>query len=319
MDDSNNMYKLNNVDLEYQKLLKDILKHGNKKEDRTGTGTLSVFGRQLRFNLQEGFPLLTTKKINFKNIAVELLWFLSGSTDIKYLLDNNVNIWNRDAYRHYKKSVLYKLLDLSYEDFIDYARKNGFILDEIYGKQWTDWQPAYMEYDRYLDDGSDMLTEDTINQVQNVIDNIKKDPDSRRHLVSAWNPGELDVVALPPCHVMFQFYVANGKLFCHMYQRSADSLLGLPYNIASYALLTHIVAKMTDLDVGELTISTGDTHLYLNHRDQAIEQLSRTPTELPKLEIKNKYDNIQDYSLEDFELTGYNPRPAIKADLSVGE
>lgn len=262
---------------QYLDLLRDILKNGIEKEDRTGTGTISVFGRQLRFDLQKGFPLLTTKKLHIRSIIYELLWFLRGDTNIRFLNENGVTIWD------------------------EWADENGD-LGRIYGAQWRSWRTS---------DGG------TIDQITRTIEEIKRNPNSRRLLVSAWNVGELDQMALPPCHYAFQFYVANGRLSCMWQQRSVDTFLGLPFNIASYALLTHMVAQQCDLEVGELIFSGGDVHLYKNHVEQAKLQLTREPRPLPKLIIKRKPDSIFDYRYEDFEFVGYDPHPAIKAPISV--
>ncbi|AEI39546.1 thymidylate synthase [Paenibacillus mucilaginosus] len=261
----------------YLELLEDILEHGVSKEDRTGTGTLSVFGRQLRFNLAEGFPLLTTKKMHIKSILHELLWFLSGDTNINYLKENGVTIWD------------------------EWADENGD-LGPVYGSQWRSW-PA--------PDGR------SIDQITAVVEALKKNPDSRRHLVSAWNPAEVDEMALPPCHYAFQFYVAGGKLSCMFQMRSVDTFLGLPFNIASYAFLTHMVAQQCDLEVGELIWTGGDVHIYSNHLEQVKLQLTREPYPQPQLVIKRKPDSILGYRYEDFEITGYQSHPAIKAPIAV--
>ncbi|GFR38255.1 thymidylate synthase [Insulibacter thermoxylanivorax] len=261
----------------YLNLLQDILDNGTAKEDRTGTGTISVFGRQMRFNLSEGFPLITTKRIHIRSVVHELLWFLSGSTNIQYLHDNGVTIWD------------------------EWADEEGN-LGRVYGAQWRTWRAPNGE---------------TIDQISKVIEQIKRDPDSRRHLVSAWNPAEIEDMALPPCHYAFQFYVANGKLSCMFQMRSVDTFLGLPFNIASYALLTHMVAQQCDLDVGELIWTGGDVHIYSNHIEQVKLQLSRKPYPLPRLVIKRKPDSIFDYRFEDFEFEGYQHHPGIKAPIAV--
>jgi thymidylate synthase len=262
---------------QYLDLLQDILENGVHKEDRTGTGTLSVFGRQLRFNLQEGFPLLTTKKLHIRSIIYELLWFLKGDTNVRYLQENGVTIWD------------------------EWADENGD-LGPIYGAQWRSWKGA---------DGK------TVDQISWVIEEIKRNPNSRRLLVSAWNVAELDNMKLPPCHYAFQFYVAEGKLSCMWQQRSVDTFLGLPFNIASYALLTHMIAEQCDLDVGELIFSGGDVHLYKNHLEQAKLQLAREPRPLPKLVIKRKPASIFEYEFADFEIVDYDPHPHIKAPVAV--
>lgn len=257
--------------------MKDILETGVSKTDRTGTGTLSVFGRQLRFDLSKGFPLLTTKKLHTRSIFIELLWFLNGDTNIKYLQDNGVTIWD------------------------EWADKNGD-LGPVYGHQWRSWPTPNGQ---------------TIDQITNVLNQIKQKPDSRRHIVTAWNPSEVDKMALPPCHAMFQFYVAEGKLSCQLYQRSADYFLGVPFNIASYALLTHMFAQQCDLLPGEFVWTGGDTHLYTNHLEQARLQLTREPYPLPQLNIRRKPASIFDYKFEDFEILNYQSHPGIKAPIAV--
>lgn len=262
---------------QYLDLLDRILTEGVKKDDRTGTGTLSVFSHQMRFDLAEGFPLLTTKKLHLKSIIYELLWFLHGDTNIKYLKDHGVSIWD------------------------EWADDNGE-LGPVYGHQWRSW-PDYKG--------------GTIDQISNVIDQIKHNPNSRRLIVSAWNVAEVDKMALPPCHTMFQFYVANGRLSLQLYQRSADTFLGVPFNIASYALLLQMMAQVTGLKPGEFVHTTGDTHLYLNHLEQARLQLTRTPRPLPTMEINPDVKSLFDFHYEDFELKNYNPWPHIKAEVSV--
>ncbi len=262
---------------QYLDLLDRILAEGAKKTDRTGTGTLSVFGNQMRFDLSDGFPLLTTKKLHLKSIIYELLWFLRGDTNIGYLKEHGVSIWD------------------------EWADENGE-LGPVYGHQWRSW-PDY--------DGG------TIDQIKNVIEQIKHTPDSRRMIVSAWNVAEVDKMALPPCHTMFQFYVADGRLSLQLYQRSADTFLGVPFNIASYALLLQMVAQVTGLEAGEFVHTTGDTHLYLNHLEQAKLQLTRTPRPLPKMKVNPDVKDIFSFRYEDFELDGYDPWPHIKAAVSV--
>ncbi len=262
---------------QYLDLLDRILTEGHKKTDRTGTGTLSVFGNQMRFNLEEGFPLLTTKKLHLKSIIYELLWFLRGDTNVRWLQEHGVRIWN------------------------EWADENGE-LGPVYGHQWRSW-PDY--------NGG------TIDQIQNVIDLIKNHPDSRRMMVSAWNPAEVEQMALPPCHCLFQFYVADDRLSLQLYQRSADTFLGVPFNIASYALLLQMMAQVTGLKPGEFVHTTGDTHLYLNHLEQARLQLTRTPRPLPTMKINPDVKNLFDFKYEDFELEGYNPYDHIKAEVSV--
>ncbi len=262
---------------QYLDLCEHVLKHGTKKEDRTGTGTISTFGYQMRFNLQEGFPALTTKKLHLKSIIHELLWFLSGDTNIKYLQDNGVRIWN------------------------EWADENGE-LGPVYGHQWRSWPTP---------EGS------TIDQITNVIHQIKNNPDSRRLMVSAWNVADVDNMALPPCHCLFQFYVADGKLSCQLYQRSADIFLGVPFNIASYALLTMMVAQVCDLEPGDFVHTFGDAHIYTNHLEQVNLQLTREPRSLPKMKINPEVKSIFDFKFEDFELVEYDPHPHIKGAVSV--
>jgi thymidylate synthase len=262
---------------QYLDLLDHVIKTGTEKTDRTGTGTISVFGYQMRFNLEEGFPLLTTKKLHLKSIIHELLWFISGDTNTKYLNDNGVKIWN------------------------EWADKDGN-LGPVYGYQWRTW-PA--------DEGK------KIDQLMNVINSIKNTPDSRRHIVSAWNVGELEKMALPPCHLMFQFYVAGGKLSCQLYQRSADIFLGVPFNIASYALLTLMVAQATGLKPGDFVHTLGDAHIYLNHIDQVKLQMTREPYKLPKMVINPEVIDILKFRFEDFTLTDYICHPHIKGEISV--
>lgn len=262
---------------QYETLLEHVYKTGVDKNDRTGVGTRSVFGYQMRFNLAEGFPLVTTKKLHIRSIVHELLWFLSGSSNIKYLHDNGVSIWD------------------------EWADENGD-LGPVYGVQWRSWPAA---------DGR------KIDQITNLVEGIKKNPDSRRHLVVAWNPAEVDKMALPPCHCLFQFYVANGKLSCQLYQRSCDIFLGVPFNIASYSLLTNMIAQQCDLDVGDFVWTGGDCHIYKNHFEQVELQLSRTPRAYPKLVIGRKPASIFDYKFEDFVIEGYDPWPHIKAPIAV--
>ena len=262
---------------QYLDLLEHITSTGVEKTDRTGTGTISVFGHQMRFDLSEGFPLLTTKKLHLKSIIYELLWFLKGETNIKSLNNNGVTIWD------------------------EWANENGE-LGPIYGYQWRSWPTA---------------SGDHIDQISQIIDSIKNNPNSRRHLVCAWNVGQIDQMALPPCHVLFQFYVANGKLSCQLYQRSADVFLGVPFNIASYALLTMMVAQVTGLQPGEFIHTLGDTHIYLNHIEQVKLQLSREPRSLPKMVINPEVKSIFDFKYEDFSLQDYNPHPHIKGAIAI--
>lgn len=262
---------------QYLDLLSHVLNNGVTKTDRTGTGTISTFGYQMRFDLSQGFPLLTTKKLHTRSIIHELLWFLKGETNIKYLKDNGVSIWD------------------------EWADPNGN-LGPVYGYQWRSWPTA---------DGRH------IDQISGIIDSIKNNPDSRRHIVNAWNVGELDKMALPPCHILFQFYVANGKLSCQMYQRSADIFLGVPFNITSYSLLLHMVAQVTNLQPGEFIHTLGDAHIYLNHLDQVKLQLTREPRPLPKLVMNQNVSVITDFKFEDFQFENYNPHPHIKGDIAV--
>jgi thymidylate synthase len=262
---------------QYLDLMAELLERGDFKQDRTGTGTYSVFGRQLRFDLSEGFPLVTTKKLHTRSIIIELLWFLRGDTNIRYLKENGVTIWD------------------------EWADENGD-LGPVYGSQWRSW-PA--PGGRKID------------QIAKVVEQIRKNPDSRRHIVSAWNPAEVDQMALPPCHALFQFYVSRGRLSCQLYQRSADYFLGVPFNIASYALLTHMVAQQCDLDPGEFVWTGGDVHLYSNHTEQARTQLKREPLPLPRLIFRRKPTSVFEYQFEDFEIADYQSHPAIKAPIAV--
>lgn len=262
---------------QYLNLMQKILDEGAKKEDRTGTGTISVFGHQMRFQLKDQFPLLTTKKVHLKSIIHELLWFIKGDTNVSYLQDNGVRIWN------------------------EWAGEDGD-LGRVYGAQWRDWTNSRGE---------------KVDQLKQVIEQIKTNPNSRRHLVVAFNPGELDQMALPPCHAFFQFYVADNKLSCQLYQRSGDVFLGVPFNIASYALLTLMVAQVTGLEPGEFIHTLGDAHLYMNHLEQAKLQLTRTPKQLPRMVLNPDIKNIFEFKYEDFQLVDYDPHPGIKAEVSV--
>ena len=262
---------------QYLSLLKHVLETGTKKEDRTGTGTISTFGYQMRFNLEEGFPLLTTKKLHLPSIIHELLWFIKGETNISYLKENNIRIWNEWA-------------DVKGE------------LGPIYGYQWRSWT---------ANEGRN------IDQLKQVIESLKKNPNSRRHIISAWNVGDIDKMALPPCHILFQFYVANGKLSCQLYQRSADIFLGVPFNIASYSLLLLMMAQVTGLKAGEFIHTLGDAHIYTNHIEQVNLQLGRTPKQLPAIEINSAVDSIFDFKFNDFKLINYNPDSHIKGDISI--
>ncbi len=262
---------------QYQDLLRHIVENGTKKEDRTGTGTTSLFGHQMRFDLNEGFPCITTKKLHLRSIIIELLWFINGDTNVKYLQDNKVKIWD------------------------EWADENGD-LGPVYGHQWRHWP-----------DGKG----GTIDQIANLIDSLKNNPDSRRHLVSAWNVADVENMALPPCHTMFQFYVADNKLSCQLYQRSADTFLGVPFNIASYALLTMMIAQVCDLELGDFVHTFGDAHIYSNHMEQVELQLSREPRPLPKMKINPEIKDLFAFTYEDFELTDYNPYPHIKGAVAV--
>lgn len=262
---------------QYLDLCERVLREGVKKDDRTGTGTISVFGHQMRFNLEKGFPLLTTKKVHLKSIIHELLWFIQGSTNVKYLQDNDVRIWN------------------------EWAKEDGE-LGPIYGYQWRSW-PDYAG--------------GHIDQLKQVIESIKQNPDSRRHIVSAWNVGQINDMQLPPCHILFQFYVAEGKLSCQLYQRSADLFLGVPFNIASYALLTMMMAQATGLKPGEFIHTLGDVHIYHNHIDQVIVQLTREPRQKPQMIINPNVKNIDDFVFSDFQLTNYDPHPHISGQISI--
>ena len=298
---------------QYLDLLKEIKDKGVRKEDRTGTGTISIFGHQMRFDLQEGFPLVTTKKVNFDSILHELLWFVRGDTNIEYLVKNKVNIWNEWPFKSWlEKTNQLQNIEMHSEEWKEkldefvnkiksneaFAREYGD-LGPVYGKQWRDFEG--------------------IDQLNQVIEDLKTNPNSRRHIVSAWNPKEIPIMiksGLPPCHTLFQFYVSEGKLSCQLYQRSADVFLGVPYNIASYALLTCMIASVIDLAPGEFVHSLGDTHIYLNHLEQVDEQLSRDPYRLPKIEIRNKA-SLFDYEYEDFELIEYKSHPFISAPIAV--
>lgn len=262
---------------QYLDLINDVLKNGDERGDRTGTGTLGVFGRQLRFDLTEGFPLVTTKKLHIRSIIHELLWFISGDTNIKYLKENNVKIWD------------------------EWADVNGD-LGPVYGKQWRSWENP---------DGG------KVDQVEMLIDTLKNNPTSRRHIISAWNVSDVSSMALPPCHLLQQYYVSGGKLSCQLYQRSADIFLGVPFNIASYALFTHMIAQQCNLEPGEFVWTGGDVHLYQNHIEQAKIQVKRKPQSLPKLEIRRLPPTIFDYGYDDFEITGYDPHPHIPAPVAV--
>ena len=311
----------------YLALGKTILEEGVNKGDRTGTGTKSIFGHQMRFDLQKGFPLLTTKRIPFRLIKSELLWFIKGDTNIRYLLEQNNHIWDEWAFERYVKSAEYKGPDMTDfgrralvdEEFneryqVEMAKFTDQILQDeafaaqygelgnVYGSQWRNWKTSRGE---------------TIDQLKDVIEMIQKTPDSRRLIVSAWNPEDVPNMALPPCHTLFQFYVAEGKLNCQLYQRSADVFLGVPFNIASYALLTHLIAHETGLEVGEFVHTFGDAHLYVNHIEQMKEQLAREPRAFPTLKLNTDKKSIFDFEMEDIEISDYHPHPRIKAPIAV--
>lgn len=314
-------------EMEYIRLLRDVLANGVRKEDRTGTGTVSVFGRQMRFNLSEGFPLLTTKRVPFKLIVSELLWFIKGDTNIRYLLRHNNNIWNEWAFKKWTESAEYdgpdmtdfglraqrdELFKLQYEEQMErfkrqileddaFAAKFGE-LGNVYGKQWREWRTTRGE---------------TIDQLQDVIHTIKTNPDSRRLIVSAWNPEDVPGMALPPCHTMFQFYVSEGRLSCQLYQRSGDIFLGIPFNIASYALLTHLIAHECGLGVGDFVHTLGDAHIYSNHLEQIETQLTRESRELPTLHLNPDVKSVYDFDVSDISVLDYNPHPTIKAPVAV--
>lgn len=312
---------------QYLTLCKHIMDNGVEKGDRTGTGTKSVFGYQMRFNLVEGFPLLTTKKTAFRLVVSELLWFIKGDTNVKSLIEANNHIWDDWAFEKWVKSDEYTGPDMTnfgvraandpdFKAIVDeqmdifcskiveddhFAKEFGN-LGPVYGRQWRSWPAQNGE---------------TIDQLQKVVEQIKHNPDSRRHIITAWNPAEVDDMALPPCHAFMQFYVANGKLSCQLYQRSADVFLGVPFNIASYALLTHLIAKECNLEVGEFVHTLGDAHLYANHMKQVETQLARTPRSLPNLTLSDEKASIFDYEIEDIKIEGYDPHPSIKAPIAV--
>jgi len=286
---------------QYLDMCKFILENGVYKSDRTGTGTISYFGYQTRYNLNEGFPLLTTKKVFLKGIIHELLWFISGDTNIKYLVDNNVKIWNEWAYEKFKKEPVYN--GETMDEFIEKIRESKEFADKygdlgpVYGKQWRNFNG--------------------VDQLEKLIYNLKHNPDSRRHIISAWNPAEVDNMALPPCHSFMQFYVVNNKLSCQLYQRSADVFLGVPFNIASYSLFTMMIAQVCGFELGDFVHTFGDVHIYSNHMDQIKLQLSREPRKLPTMKINPNVKSIYDFKYEDFELEGYDPHPAIKGVVAV--
>lgn len=285
------------ADKQYLDLCRHILENGAEKGDRTGTGTLSTFGYQMRFDLRKGFPMLTTKKLHWQSISHELLWFLSGNTNTKYLTENGVRIWN------------------------EWADERGN-LGPVYGEQWRSWTVKEEDVDYYWDEDGDeypvsSIEETHIDQIAQVIEQIRNNPDSRRLLVNAWNVGELEEMALPPCHFAFQFYVANGRLSCQLYQRSGDVFLGVPFNIASYSLLTHMIAHVTGLEVGEFIHTIGDAHIYANHIEQVKTQLKREPRALPTLNIKRQVTDIDGFTFDDFEIIGYDPHPHIAGKVAI--
>lgn len=290
---------------QYLDFLEHIIENGKKKNDRTNTGTVSTFGYQMRFDLQDGFPLLTTKKVHLKAIIHELLWFISGSTNIKYLVDNGVKIWNEWPYQKYKNSLDYNNETL--DEFVNKIKE-----EDNFSEKWGDLGPVYGHEWRHFDgDGC------YVDQLQRVIGDLKTNPDSRRLIVNAWQAAYIDKMALPPCHLLFQFYVNDNKLSCQLYQRSADAFLGVPFNIASYALLTMMVAKITNLELGEFIHTIGDAHIYSNHFEQVKLQLSRAPRVLPKMIIHGNQKTIDDFEYDDFELEGYKPFPRIKGEVAV--
>ena len=286
---------------QYLDLIRKVLNEGTKKEDRTGTGTISYFGYQMRFNLEDGFPLVTTKKVHLKSIIHELLWFIHGDTNIKYLVDNGVSIWNDWPYKKYTESPEFN--GESMEEFIEKIKN-----DDEFAKKWGDLGPVY---------GKQWRNFEGVDQLKNIIDEIKRNPDSRRLIVSSWNPKEVPNMALPPCHSLYQFYVIDGKLSLQLYQRSGDIFLGIPFNIASYALLLMMVAKVTGLKPGTFVHTIGDAHIYLNHIEQVNLQLSREPFPLPKMIIHRDTDNIEDFKYEDFELVDYQCHGRIKGAVAV--
>lgn len=312
---------------QYKELCEHVLEYGVTKEDRTGTGTISIFGYQMRFNLNEGFPLLTTKRVPFRLVASELIWFIKGDTNIRYLLEHNNNIWNEWAFKNWVESEDYegpdmtdfglravqdKEFEIIYNEQMELFKKkileeNEFAntygeLGDIYGKQWRAWKTS---------------TGETIDQLKNVIHDIKATPYSRRHIITGWSVEDIPNMSLPPCHTLFQFYVSEGKLSCQLYQRSGDIFLGIPFNIVSYALLTHLIAHECGLGVGDFVHTLGDAHIYLNHIEQVKRQLSREPKELPKLIINPELKSVFDVEMEDLKIQGYDPHPAIKAPVAV--
>lgn len=291
---------------QYQQFLQHILENGTKKEDRTGTGTISVFGYQMRFNLNDGFPLVTTKKLHLKSIIYELLWFIAGDTNIQYLCKNGCNIWNDWPFSKYQKSV-----DYQGETMKEFATK--IATDDNFAKKYGELGPVYGYQWRHWPDGNG----GEIDQLTNLIYNLKNNPDSRRHIISAWNVADIEDMTLPPCHSLFQFYVIDGKLSCQLYQRSADAFLGVPFNIASYALFTMMIAQVCNLELGDFVHTFGDAHIYSNHIEQVKLQLSREPYALPQLKINPAITSIFDFKYEDFELINYQSHPHIKGEVAV--
>jgi thymidylate synthase len=291
---------------QYQQFLQHILDHGTKKEDRTGTGTISVFGYQMRFDLNEGFPLVTTKKLHLKSIVYELLWFIVGDTNIQYLCKNGCNIWNDWPFAKYQKSAEYQN-----ETMKEFAAK--IASDDAFAKQYGELGPVYGYQWRHWPDGNG----GEIDQLTNLIHNIRNNPDSRRHIISAWNVADIEDMTLPPCHSLFQFYVIDGKLSCQLYQRSADAFLGVPFNIASYALFTMMIAQVCNLELGDFVHTFGDAHIYSNHIEQVQLQLSREPYALPQVKINPEITSIFDFKYEDFELVNYQSHAHIKGEVAV--
>jgi thymidylate synthase len=306
---------------QYQDMLYHVMKHGELRPDRTGTGITGVFGYQNRYDLHDRkLPTMTTKKMPVRIIFEELNWFLKGETNLKYLLDNNVNIWNADAYRWYKERLNNSNTDVEPKEswFLEMIRNGNMEMGDlgpIYGKQWRSWGTGKVE----IGDEDEYPREKTIDQISKVIESIKNDPYGRRHIVSAWNVGEIEQMALPPCHLLFQFYVTNdGHLDCQLYQRSADAFLGVPFNITSYAMLTHMVAHVTGLKAGEFIHTFGDLHIYNNHLEQVKEQLFRKPSAFPTIKFNREVESIFDFAWEDITIEGYDPQPPIKGSVSVG-
>jgi len=309
---------LNPHDIEYHNLLKKILSEGEKKEDRTGTGTIAIFGTQMRFDLSCGFPLLTTKKVPFKLVYSELLWFIAGDTKLKTLLSNNNHIWDEWPFKWYLKANNLTIPEVNSEEWKAQMREftDKIMADEEFSNKWGDLGPVYGKQWRRWKTPEGL----EIDQLKNVVETIKKNPDSRRIILSAWNPSDLEEMAkagLPPCHCLFQFFVSGGRLSCQLYQRSCDTFLGVPFNIASYSLLTIMIAHVTGLKAGEFIWTGGDTHLYLNHLDQVKEQLGREPKEAPRLKINEEVKDLFEFKMEDIELIGYDPHPSIKAPIAV--